>query len=68
MKNKETKIVRIPLFTYDSVFGCIPTIEYLVFDVSVKQNKTESKNESFADEYVSASKSSKNKKQKLKTK
>jgi|TARA_R110000850_G_scaffold90138_4_gene192371 hypothetical protein len=66
MKNKETKIVRIPLFTYDGVFGCIPTIQYLNFDVDVKKNKTESKNESFADEYVSVSKSSKNKKQKLK--
>jgi hypothetical protein len=65
MKIKETKIVRIPLFIYDNVFCCIPTIKYLTFHVDVKQNKIKTKNESFAEKYTSVSKSSKNKKQKL---
>jgi hypothetical protein len=65
MKIKETKIVRIPLFIYDSVFGSIPTIQYLTFDVDVKQNKIKNKNKSFAEKYTSASRSSKNKKRKL---
>tara|TARA_R110000796_G_scaffold104011_8_gene213555 strand:- start:2102 stop:2296 length:195 start_codon:yes stop_codon:yes gene_type:complete len=61
-----TKIIKLPIFTYSGIFGCFPKIEYLIFTVEVKNNFTPNKNESFADENSSCSKSSKNKPSKLK--
>jgi hypothetical protein len=48
---KKTKIVKIPIFTYTGMFGCVPKIEWLIFEVDVADNSVLIKNYSFADKY-----------------